>query len=96
VNAPHARIVQRSVERWKSTKASVVIADPSREGLGRLGAMRIAETTARRVVLVSCDPAAWARDVRLLIEQGYAATRSVLVDLFGHTTHIELVTQLDR
>jgi len=96
VNAPHARIVQRSVERWKPTKASVVIADPSREGLGRLGAMRIAETTARRVVLVSCDPAAWARDVRLLIEQGYAATRSVLVDLFGHTTHIELVTQLDR
>lgn len=96
VNAPRAHTRRMSVEKWKPTKAAVVVADPSREGLGRLGVMRVAETTAPRVVLVSCDPAAWARDVKLLIAQGYAPSRVALVDLFGHTSHIELVTQLDR
>ncbi len=96
INAPQARVVRQSVEKWEPTNAAVVVADPSREGLGRLGVRRVAETAARRVVLVSCDPAAWARDVKLLIEQGYTPTRVVLVDLFGHTSHIEVVTQLDR
>jgi tRNA/tmRNA/rRNA uracil-C5-methylase (TrmA/RlmC/RlmD family) len=48
------------------------------------------------VVLVSCDAAAVARDIGLLIGAGYGLTSVTLVDLFAHTPHIECVTILDR
>ena len=51
---------------------------------------------AERVVLVSCDAAALARDVALLTSADYKLTSVTLVDLFAHTPHIECVTVLDR
>ena len=56
----------------------------------------IAQTNAERVVLVSCDPAAFARDVALLAQQAYELSDIVLVDMFPHTSHIELVSRFDR
>jgi 23S rRNA (uracil1939-C5)-methyltransferase len=46
-------------------------------------------------VLVSCDPVSLARDARLLADRGYHHARSVLVDLFPHTPHVELVTRFE-
>lgn len=96
VNAPHARAVRTTVDRWAPTPAALVIADPPRDGLGRDGVARVAATGAERIVLVSCDPAAFARDVALLAQESYVLGDVVLVDLFGHTSHIELVSRFDR
>ena len=74
----------------------VVIADPSRTGLGRDGARTVLACDPERIVLVSCDAAALARDVGLLVGAGYTLTSVTLVDLFAHTPHIECVTILDR
>jgi tRNA/tmRNA/rRNA uracil-C5-methylase (TrmA/RlmC/RlmD family) len=91
-----ARVVGADVGRWKGTKTDVVIADPSRSGLGKDGARTVVACDADRVVLVSCDAAALARDVGLLAAAGYAPVSVTLVDLFAHTPHIECVTVLDR
>ena len=53
-------------------------------------------TGAERFVLVSCDPAAAGRDTRLLRERGYMPVEAVVVDLFPHTHHTEVVTRFDR
>jgi 23S rRNA (uracil1939-C5)-methyltransferase len=45
---------------------------------------------------VSCDPAAMARDVRLLVDEGFALRRVTPIDLFQHTFHVETVSILDR
>ena len=95
-NVPAARVVEVDVARWKPTPADVIIADPSRDGLGRAAATVLAGCGARRVVLVSCDPVALARDAKLLAGLGYAHTHSVLVDLFPHTPHVETVSRFDR
>jgi 23S rRNA (uracil1939-C5)-methyltransferase len=50
---------------------------------------------AERVVLVSCDPAAFARDVSLLRDGGYELQAITPVDLFPHTPHVECVSVLD-
>jgi tRNA/tmRNA/rRNA uracil-C5-methylase (TrmA/RlmC/RlmD family) len=47
-------------------------------------------------VLVSCDPAALGRDTRLLVEAGYDLVSCQLVDLFPHTSHVEVVSRFDR
>ena len=81
-----------AVEQWTPERADVVIADPARTGLGRTVVDRIAATRAPRVVLVSCDPAAFARDAGLLRAKKYHVERCTIVDLFPQTSHIELVT----
>jgi 23S rRNA (uracil1939-C5)-methyltransferase len=74
----------------------VVVADPSRTGLGRPGVAAVAATGASRLALVSCDPASLARDTVLLAEAGYALVSVAMVDAFPHTFHVETVSRFDR
>lgn len=91
-----ARIVRADVDHWGPARADALVADPPRAGLGREGVRRVAATEAPVVVLVSCDPAALGRDAHLLDEAGYALVTCQLVDLFPHTSHVEVVTRFDR
>ena len=95
-NAPHATVVATDVARWKPQPAAVVVADPPRTGLGRDGARVLAATGATHLALVSCDPAALARDAELLADHGYAHDGTAIVDLFPHTPHVEAVTRFIR
>jgi 23S rRNA (uracil1939-C5)-methyltransferase len=95
-NVPGARDIEADVARWKPVPAEVVVADPSRDGLGKAAVAVLAACGARRVVVVSCDPVALARDAKLLAGFGYVHVRSVLIDLFPHTPHVEAVSRFDR
>lgn len=90
------KVVASSVERFRPPRAQVVVADPARAGLGRRGAEVLTATGARRIVLVSCDVAAAGRDAALLAEGGYRLERAVVVDLFPHTHHAEVVASFGR
>lgn len=90
------RIVRASLASWNPSRADAVIADPARSGLGRDGVRRVAATRAKRVVLVSCDPASLGRDAGLLREAGYGLVDSTMIDLFPQTPHIEAVTVFAR
>jgi 23S rRNA (uracil1939-C5)-methyltransferase len=91
-----ATVLHADVHQWRPSPADILIADPSRAGLGRRVVERIAETHADRVVLVSCDAAAQGRDAGLLVGAGYQLTGVTLVDLFPHTPHVEAVCRFDR
>ena len=94
-----ARIVAGAVDRWQPPRGDtvdVVVADPARPGLGRPGVAALAAAGARRLVLVSCDPASLARDATLLQAAGYRLARCQVVDLFPHTAHVEVVARFDR
>ena len=92
----HTRITRSAVEKWRPGAADVVVADPARSGLGKGGVAAVVATGAGRVALVSCDPAALARDARLLVDAGYEVLGVEVIDLFPHTHHIEAVTTLRR
>ena len=89
-------VVRSSVDRWRPSPADLVVADPPRAGLGKAALAPILATGARRLVLVSCDAAAFGRDVGLLAEAGFERRSTVLVDLFPHTPRVELVSRFDR
>lgn len=79
----------------EGARFDVVVLDPPRAGadealelLGRLG--------AERIVYVSCDPLTLARDLRGLAGFGYRVVVAHPVDMMPHTSHIEVVCQLDR
>lgn len=91
-----ARVIAQPVERWKPGPASVVVADPARSGLGAAGVAKVAACGAERAVLVSCDAASLGRDTAALGRAGYRHVESVVLDLFGHTSHVEVVSRFDR
>jgi tRNA/tmRNA/rRNA uracil-C5-methylase (TrmA/RlmC/RlmD family) len=86
------KVVSAPIEHLRAPRADVVVADPSRAGLGRAGVHVLASAGAPRFVLVSCDPASAGRDAALLGGVGYRPVESVVVDLFPHTHHTEVVT----
>jgi 23S rRNA (uracil1939-C5)-methyltransferase len=91
-----ATVVHADVTGWRPVPADLVVADPSRLGLGRRGVDVVAGTGARRVILISCDAASLGRDAALLHEAGYVLRAVTHVDLFPHTFRVEAVTVYDR
>jgi 23S rRNA (uracil1939-C5)-methyltransferase len=91
-----ASVVTADVAGWAPCPADVVVADPSRTGLGRPGVAAVIATGAPRVVLASCDPASGARDTALLVAGGYRPVALAVLDLFPHTVHVESVTTFER
>lgn len=91
-----ARILKSDVARWRPARADAVVADPPRVGLGAAGVAAVVATHAPRLALVSCDPASLGRDAKLLVAAGFELRSATLIDLFPHTSHVEVVARFDR
>lgn len=76
--------------------ADAVVLDPPRVGAGRDVVRAVAALRPERVVYVACDPAALARDVAYLAEEGYGLADVQGYDLFPMTHHVEAVAVLTR
>jgi len=74
----------------------VVVLDPPRKGVNRFAIDALVEKSPRVVIYVSCNPSTLARDIKRLMRSGYSLQRSVLVDMFPQTYHIESVNLLTR
>jgi 23S rRNA (uracil1939-C5)-methyltransferase len=73
----------------------LVVLDPPREGAKGLMS-GLCALGPRRVVYVSCHPAALARDAQELAAAGYRPSGLTVLDLFPHTGHVEALLVLDR
>jgi 23S rRNA (uracil1939-C5)-methyltransferase len=89
-------VVRADATTWNPVDADLVVADPSRMGLGSDGVDVVTSIGARRVVLISCDAASLGRDAALLRATGFELTAATAVDLFPHTFRVEAVTVYDR
>lgn len=76
-------------------KLDGVLFDPPRAG-AMAQARELARAAVPRIVGVSCNPASFARDARILADGGYKLARVVPVDQFLHSPHIELVGFFER
>lgn len=86
-----------AVREFPDADADVLVVDPPRAGLAAEAVELIAETSARDVAYVSCDPATLARDLKRFREQGvFAPVSATPVDLFPQTFHCETVVHLKR
>lgn len=72
-----------------------VVFDPPRAG-ARAQSAALAAARVPRVVAVSCNPASFARDARLLVDGGYRLTRVQPIDQFVWSPHVELVAWFER
>jgi 23S rRNA (uracil1939-C5)-methyltransferase len=77
-------------------RVDLALVDPPRSGLQPEAVGALAQTRARRIAYVSCDPATLARDAAGLAERGYALTQATPVDLFPQTFHVETLALFER
>ena len=69
--------------------------DPPRQG-AEAQARELANSAIPVVVAVSCHPATFARDARLMIDGGYRINAVTPVDQFRHSAHVEIVARFER
>ena len=72
-----------------------VVFDPPRQG-AQAQSRALAASDIPVIVAVSCNPATFARDMRLLIDGGYRLTAVTPVDQFRYSAHVEIVARLER
>lgn len=75
---------------------TIAVCDPPRTGLGPAGVDALIDARPRRVAYVSCDPASFARDARMIVGQGYSLEWVAPIDMFPQTYHVEMVARFDR
>lgn len=74
-----------------------VVLDPPREGAkAQAGALAAAPRSLRRLVYVSCSPAALAADARILAGGGWRAVHALPIDQFLWAPHLESVVVFAR
>lgn len=81
------------MKKWQQEgiQAEVVFVDPPRKGLAPHFVESLIETQPQQISYISCNPATFARDARLLVDGGYELTTVQPFDMFPQTTHIEVV-----
>ena len=104
---PLARCVRGTAESFLSAFSSqkssnapsppidVIVADPPRAGLSPAVRAGILRLLPRHLLMVSCDPPTFARDLSIL-KSRYTVERLTLLDLFPQTHHVETIALLAR
>ena len=72
-----------------------VVIDPPRAG-AEAQVQRLAASAVPVIAMVSCNPATFARDARILLAGGYALEWVQVVDQFRWSHHVELVARFHR
>ena len=72
-------------------KPDIVVLDPPRAGARAKVCRQIAESGARSVVYIACDPASLARDTATLASLGYDLADIRAFDIYPTTHHVETV-----
>ena len=74
----------------------VIILDPPRAGSTPAFLKATAQLAQKKIVYVSCNVVTQARDLKVLLDSGFAIERVTPVDMFPHTKHVESVVVLSR
>jgi len=88
-------IARRPLSAGELSRFDAVVLDPPRAGADAQ-ARSLAESAVPAVAYVSCNPASFARDARILVDGGYRLARVTPVDQFPWTPHLELVGEFVR
>ena len=100
-NVENAEYIAGSVEskiveyKERNIHPDVIVVDPPRKGLDLDSIEYILEFKPEKIGYVSCSPASFARDLRLLSSE-YEVGNIIPVDMFPNSEHVEDVAVLTR
>ena len=80
----------------KGLVPDVIVMDPVRAGCSEEVLKAAAGMNPKRIVYVSCNPATFARDAKILKSEGYEIKEIQPVDMFPQTMHVEAIVLLSK
>ena len=91
----HRDLFRNPLQAEEASRFGAIVLDPPRAG-AREQIAQIAGSTATRVAYVSCNPASWARDAKVLVDAGFRLRKLRPVGQFRWSTHVELTSYFTR
>ena len=88
-------LFRQPLSRAEAERYDAIVFDPPRAG-AREQVATLAQSKVPVVVAVSCNPATFARDARVLVEGGYRLDSVTVVDQFTWSHHVELVAAFSK
>lgn len=95
VTAEVRDLFRRPLSARDLRRCEVIVFDPPRAG-AEAQVREFAAADARRIVAVSCNPASFARDARILVDAGFRLGAVTPIDQFLWSAHVELVAVFER
>ncbi|MGX7952673.1 class I SAM-dependent RNA methyltransferase [Tsuneonella sp. HG249] len=89
VKAHHRDLFRNPLQADELAGFDAILLDPPRAG-AREQVQQIARSSVQRVVYISCNPASWAKDGRVLADAGFRLVELRPVGQFRWSTHVEL------
>jgi 23S rRNA (uracil1939-C5)-methyltransferase len=83
------------LRRDEANRYDAIVFDPPRAG-AEAQVRALASSRTPRLVGVSCNPATFARDARILVDGGYRLDSVQIVDQFTWSHHVELVAAFTK
>ena len=77
-------------------KPDVIVLDPPRDGIHPKALPKILDYGVDKIVYISCKVTSLARDLEMIQARGYEVVKSVAVDQFCQTVHVETVCCLQK
>ncbi|WP_370568857.1 23S rRNA (uracil(1939)-C(5))-methyltransferase RlmD [Fictibacillus sp. 7GRE50] len=87
---------EKLLPKWvkEGWQPDVVVVDPPRTGCDPVFLETIIKTKPKKMIYVSCNPSTLAKDVHMLISNGYKVEQITPVDMFPQTSQVEAVCTL--
>jgi 23S rRNA (uracil1939-C5)-methyltransferase len=95
VATEHRDLFRRPLIPTELNRFGAVILDPPRAGAEEQ-VKELAASTTPVIAYVSCNPASFARDAKMLVEGGYTLDWVQPVGQFRWSTHVELAARFSR
>ena len=89
MSVEHRDLYRRPLDAKELKRFGGIVLDPPRAGAEEQ-VLELARSKVRRVAYVSCNPATFARDAKILIDGGFALDWVQPVGQFRWSTHVEL------
>jgi 23S rRNA (uracil1939-C5)-methyltransferase len=88
-------LFRRPLTKDDLKRFDAAVIDPPRAGAEDQH-RQLAASSVKRIAMVSCNAATFARDLSVLIKGGYKVKRITPIDQFLWSSHIEVVARLER
>jgi 23S rRNA (uracil-5-)-methyltransferase RumA len=77
-------------------KPDIIILDPPRSGVHPVAMNYVIKFDAKDIIYVSCNPKTLVTDLQVLEAAGYKTEKTLLMDMFPNTPHVETVVKLKK
>ncbi len=88
-------LVRSPLQEKELKKYDFVIINPPRNG-AKAQILELIKSEIKNIIMISCDLNSFAKDTKILVENGFVLEKLSAIDQFYYTTHIELVATFTK